>query len=170
MSQNEEDILRQLLALEEEKLQYIKKVGEETASLAKVIGDGDMDGLLTFIDERQEQLDNMENADVAIRQLLEKLSSGSALLFRLVFNQAMRGGEIGQPLPLWAEDLRKTLQAQKELLHSIMSADGDNQVKVAGLLEEVRQQINAVKKNKNLVEKYAPNADLPVGSVLNKKE
>ena len=170
MTQNEKAIIRQLLAAEERKLEYIRKVSEETVSLAGMIGAGDMDNLLTVIDRRQEQLDHMENTDAEIRRLLSELSPPGESLFRAVFEQVMRGEAAGEPLPPWADELCEILKKQKELLQSVMSAEGDNQAKVAGLLEDVRRQIDAVKKNQTLIKKYAPNEDLPVGSVLNKKE
>ena len=165
-NQSSKNILS-VLSLNEEKLNILKeildislKIKDEADKAYQTDDDDEADGAIeniaSFVDAREEFIENIQNIELSLKHYGEQLREEDAAAFENLQK---------------ADGFTKTAAEIRNVMESIRTADEAGSRKIADAMTDIKAKIKAVKDNRALMDRYVGDNEMPQsGTLLSEKK
>ncbi|MCL2099061.1 MAG: hypothetical protein FWH24_01315 [Oscillospiraceae bacterium] len=171
MSENREH-LKKLLEIYGGRLKLLKEFKAVSGNIKKEIeakGEEAIDIIDDITQKREALLEKIKEADMAARHCESLIAGGSKKAIKDI-KSAVKNNEQLVFKQNWAVYMFKILTEYKSVKESIKAADKKNTEAVKLLMEAMKTKLQAIKKNKKMMNKFADGFNAPhIGTLMNEK-
>ena len=170
------DTLQKITAAEKAKTAALSEAERLTAAISAALDMEDTDKVTGIVDGRQQHIEKMQDADSQTAALTRALPEGEkALLAGLYAAIRQDAGNNGEGKPEnkgfeWCGELWDILCEQRAVLGRITACETENRDRMEKLMHKLRGQMDDMKKNRGIMDKYLPDQTLPAGTVYFEKK
>jgi len=167
------DIMQRIIAAEKAKAEALSEAERLSMAISAALDVEDADAIADAVDKRQPHVDRVEAADNEAAMCVRSLPADEKEIVTQIYAVFHTGEGNMAPSAKDIErggELEAVLAEQRAVLDRLAAHEAKNRGRMEKLLERLRSQIEDMKKNRGIMDKYLPDNTLPAGTVYFEKK